>query len=161
MEARGRSSVSYFGTSAPFLLACKKAGLVPARVADLARLRSIGTTGAPLPATAFAGFTTSIKRDLLLGSVSGGTDVCTAFVLSCPLLPVRAGEIQCRGLGAKVEAWDDAGRPLFDRVGELVLTEPLPSMPLGFWNDPDGAKLQRQLLRACTRACGGTATGSS
>jgi acetoacetyl-CoA synthetase len=77
---------------------------------------------------------------MLLGSVSGGTDVCTAFVLSCPLLPVRSGEIQCRALGARVEAWDDAGRPVVGEVGELVLTEPLPSMPLGFWNDPERAR---------------------
>jgi len=127
--------ISYFGTSAPFLLACKKAGLVPKRVADLSALRGIGTTGAPLPSDGFKWVYEQVSSDVLLGSVSGGTDVCTAFVLSCPLLPVRSGEIQCRGLGAKVESWDDAGRPLVGQVGELVLTEPLPSMPLGFWND--------------------------
>jgi acetoacetyl-CoA synthetase len=128
--------ISYFGTSAPFLIACRKAGLVPKQVANLSALRSIGTTGAPLPSDGFKWVYQEIASDLLLGSVSGGTDVCTAFVLSCPLLPVRAGEIQCRGLGAKIEAWDDAGRPLTGQVGELVLTEPLPCMPLGFWNDP-------------------------
>jgi acetoacetyl-CoA synthetase len=132
-----REKISYFGTSAPFLLACKKAGLVPKDVAQLSSLRSIGTTGAPLPADGFAWVYQNVGADLLLGSVSGGTDVCTAFVLSCPLLPVRAGEIQCCGLGAKVEAWDDAGRALVGEVGELVLTEPLPSMPIGFWNDPE------------------------
>lgn len=132
--------ISYFGTSAPFLLACKKAGLVPKDVADLSALRSIGTTGAPLPSDGFKWVYEQVSPDILLGSVSGGTDVCTAFVLSCPLLPVRAGELQCRGLGAKVEAWDDAGRALTGAVGELVLTEPLPSMPLGFWNDPERAR---------------------
>ena len=132
-----REQISYFGTSAPFLLACKKAGLVPKDVARLGALRSIGTTGAPLPSDGFQWVYENVAADVLLGSVSGGTDVCTAFVLSCPLLPVRAGEIQCRGLGAKVEAWDDAGRALVGEVGELVLTEPLPSMPLGFWNDPE------------------------
>jgi acetoacetyl-CoA synthetase len=131
-----QEQISYFGTSAPFLLACKKAGLAPKQVADLSALRSIGTTGAPLPSDGFKWVYEQISKDVLLGSVSGGTDVCTAFLLSCPLLPVRSGEIQCRGLGAKVEAWDDAGRPLTGAVGELVVTEPLPSMPIGFWNDP-------------------------
>ena len=132
-----QEQVSYFGTSAPFLLACKKAGLVPKNVAKLGALRSIGTTGAPLPSDGFKWVYESVSNDVLLGSVSGGTDVCTAFVLSCPLLPVKAGQIQCLGLGAKLESWDDAGRPLVGEVGELVLTEPLPSMPIGFWNDPE------------------------
>jgi acetoacetyl-CoA synthetase len=133
--------ITYFGTSAPFLLTCKKAGVVP-KDCDLARLRAIGTTGAPLPPDGFRWVYDNVSSDLLLGSVSGGTDVCTAFVLSCPLMPVRAGEIQCRGLGAKVEAWDEAGRALVGEVGELVLTEPLPSMPIGFWNDPDRARFR-------------------
>jgi acetoacetyl-CoA synthetase len=129
--------ITYFGTSAPYLLACKKAGLIPKNVADLSSVRAIGTTGAPLPADGFQWVYEQVSSDLLLGSVSGGTDVCTAFVLSCPLLPVRSGEIQCSGLGAKVEAWDEAGRAVAGEVGELVLTEPLPSMPTGFWNDPE------------------------
>ncbi|RYZ05704.1 MAG: acetoacetate--CoA ligase [Myxococcales bacterium] len=129
--------ITYFGTSAPYLLACKKASLVPKKVADLSALRSIGTTGAPLPSDGFAWVYDNVSSDVLLGSVSGGSDVCTAFVLSCPLLPVRSGEIQCRGLGAKIEAWNDAAEPLVDEVGELVLTAPLPSMPIGFWNDPE------------------------
>jgi acetoacetyl-CoA synthetase len=132
-----QTGMTYFGTSAPYVLACQKAGVEPAREARLDRLRAIGSTGAPLPPEGFAWVYDHVKRDLLLGSVSGGTDACTAFVLSCPLLPVRAGEIQCRGLGAKVEAFDPEGRPLVDEVGELVITEPLPSMPVGFWNDPD------------------------
>ena len=132
--------INYFGCSAPYLLACRKAGIEPAERHSLDAMRSLGTTGAPLPADGFAWVYGSIKRELLLGSVSGGTDVCTAFVLSCPLLPVHAGEIQCAGLGAKVESFDDQGRPLSNAVGELVLTEPLPSMPIRFWNDPGDAR---------------------
>jgi acetoacetyl-CoA synthetase len=134
--------ITYFGTSAPFLLACKKAKLLPGKKHDLAALRGLGTTGAPLPADGFAWVYAAIKSDLLLASVSGGTDVCTAFVLSCPWLPVRAGEIQCRGLGAKIEAFDAHGRSVTGEVGELVLTEPLPSMPVGFWGDTDGSRFR-------------------
>jgi acetoacetyl-CoA synthetase len=130
------TEMTYFGTSAPYLLACAKAGLDPGRTFNLAALRGLGSTGAPLPPEGFQWVYQHVKEDLLLGSISGGTDVCTAFALSCPLLPVRAGEIQCRGLGAKVEAFDERGRAVIDQVGELVLTEPLPSMPLCFWNDP-------------------------
>jgi acetoacetyl-CoA synthetase len=117
-----------------------KAGLEPGKSFDLSRLRSIGSTGAPLTPEGFAWVYEHVSRSLLLGSASGGTDIATAFVLSCPLLPVRAGEIQCRGLGAKVEAWDERGRPVVDEVGELVVTEPMPSMPVGFWNDPGGSR---------------------
>ncbi|HYM91635.1 MAG TPA: acetoacetate--CoA ligase, partial [bacterium] len=131
------TGMTYFGASAPYITACQRAGTDPAREASLTKLRGLGSTGAPLPPEGFRWVYEHVKRDLLLGSVSGGTDVCTAFLLSCPLLPVHAGEIQCRGLGAKVEAFDPQGRPVIDQVGELVLTEPLPSMPLHFWNDPD------------------------
>ncbi len=134
--------VTYFGASAPFLLACKKAELTPGQEHDFEHLRAVGTTGAPLPADGFGWVYAAVKRDLLLASVSGGTDVCTAFVLSCPWLPVHAGEIQCRGLGAKVEAFDAAGESVIDEVGELVLTEPLPSMPVGFWGDADGSRFR-------------------
>jgi acetoacetyl-CoA synthetase len=134
------TGMTYFGTSAPFLLSCMKAGLEPGKTFDLSRLRSVGSTGAPLTPEGFAWVYEHVSPSLLLGSASGGTDVATAFVLSCPLLPVRAGEIQCRGLGAKVEAWDEHGRPVIDEVGELVITEPMPSMPVGFWNDPGGAR---------------------
>jgi len=132
---------TYFGTSAPFLMSCRKAGLSPGAAHDLSALRGIGSTGAPLPPEGFAWVYENVGRDLLLGSVSGGTDVCTGFVVSCPLLPVFAGEIQCRGLGAKVESFDPDGHPLVGEVGELVLSEPLPSMPLLFWNDPEGRRL--------------------
>jgi acetoacetyl-CoA synthetase len=133
--------VTYFGTSAPYLIACKKARLRPAQKFDLGRLKTVGTTGAPLPADGFAWVYAEVGRDLLLASISGGTDVCTAFVLSCPVLPVHAGEIQCRGLGAKVEAFDAEGKAVTGEVGELVLTEPLPSMPVAFWGDSDGSRL--------------------
>src|SRR5690348_10136652 len=134
------TGMTYFGTSAPFLLSCMKAGLEPGKTFDLSRLRGVGSTGAPLTPEGFAWVYEHVSPSLLLGSASGGTDVATAFVLSCPLLPVRAGEIQCRGLGAKVEAWDEHGRPVIDEVGELVITEPMPSMPVAFWNDPGGAR---------------------
>ena len=132
--------VSYFGVSAPYLLACQKAGIDPGKQHDLSRIRSLGTPGAPLPADGFGWVYRHVSADLLLGSVSGGTDVCTAFLLSCPLLPVRAGEIQCRGLGAKIEAFDDAGRSVVGEVGELVLTAPFPAMPIYFWGDEGGTR---------------------
>ena len=132
--------VTYFGASAPFLHACMRAGLEPGRDFDLSRLSGVGSTGAPLLPEAFAWVYDHVGRDLVLGSVSGGTDLCTAFVGSCPLVPVYAGEISCRCLGAKVESLDPEGRPLIGKLGELVLTEPMPSMPVGFWNDPDGSR---------------------
>jgi acetoacetyl-CoA synthetase len=134
------SRMTYFGTSAAYVLACSKAGIEPGRSADLSALRSIGSTGSPLPPEGFAWLYQHVSDDILVGSVSGGTDMCTAFVESCPWLPVYAGEIQCRGLGAKVEAFDQQGRSVLEQVGELVITEPLPSMPLRFWNDPDGSR---------------------
>ncbi|MGI8328846.1 acetoacetate--CoA ligase [Actinomadura scrupuli] len=133
------TGTTYFGTGAPYLMASRKQGLRPGRDLDLSRLRGIGSTGSPLPPEGFDWVYDAVARaggaDLLLGSLSGGTDVCTGFVGPCVLLPVRAGVIQCRGLGAKVEAYDPSGRPVIDEVGELVLTEPMPSMPLYFWND--------------------------
>jgi len=132
--------VTYFGASAPFLMACKGAGLVPRERFDLSALRAVGSTGAPLPAPGFDWVYRAVKADLLLGSVSGGTDLCTAFVGSCPLLPVHAGELQCRCLGANVLAFDEAGRPVTGKVGELVIASPMPCMPVGFWNDPGGVR---------------------
>lgn len=134
------TGVTYFGTSAPFIQSCMKSGIVPAKVADLRGIRGLGSTGAPLTADGFRWVYRAVSDTLLLGSVSGGTDVCTAFVGSCPILPVYVEEIQCRCLGAKVEAFDDAGHPVINEVGELVVTEPLPSMPLYFWNDKDGRR---------------------
>jgi acetoacetyl-CoA synthetase len=134
------TGVTYFGTGAPYLLACAKAGLAPGREHDLSRLRGVGSTGSPLPPEGFRWVYRDVGSDLLLGSYSGGTDVCTGFVGPCPLLPVRTGVIAGSCLGARVEAYDAAGRPVIGAVGELVLTAPMPSMPVGFWNDPDGAR---------------------
>jgi acetoacetyl-CoA synthetase len=142
------TEMTYFGTSAPFLHACMKAGVEPAAIADLRRLRSIGSTGAPLSPEGFDWTYRSVAPDVWLGSISGGTDLCTAFVGSCPLLPVHAGELQCRCLGASVEAFDVDGRPLVGEVGELVLTAPMPSMPVRFWNDPDGERYRASYFSA-------------
>src|SRR5580658_7132205 len=132
--------VSYLGVGAPYLVACMKAGLHPGEDADLAALRAIGSTGSPLPPEAFGWVYQQVKQDLQLGSFSGGTDLCTGFVGPNPLLPVRAGVIAGRCLGAKVEAYDDDGKPVIGQVGELVITEPMPSMPVGFWHDPGGTR---------------------
>jgi acetoacetyl-CoA synthetase len=132
--------VTYLGVGAPYLVACMKAGLRPGDEADLSALRAIGSTGSPLPPEAFGWVYDRVKKDLLLGSFSGGTDLCTGFVGPCPLLPVRAGIISGRCLGASVEAYDDDGRPVIGQVGELVITQPMPSMPVGFWNDPGGVR---------------------
>jgi acetoacetyl-CoA synthetase len=140
-----QTGVTYFGTGAPYLLACMKAGLRPAADHDLSRLRGIGSTGSPLPPEGFRWVYDAVvpkggpggrMRDVILGSYSGGTDLCTGFLGPCPLLPVRAGVISGRCLGAAVEAYDAAGRPVTGEVGELVITRPMPSMPVGFWNDP-------------------------
>ncbi len=135
-----RTRMTAFGTSAPFIQACAKAGVHPGAELDLSALRSLGSTGAPLPPEGFGWVYDEVKGDLLLASVSGGTDVCAPFVGAVELLPVRAGEIPCRMLGCKVEAYDEQGRPVIGQVGELVITAPLPSMPVGFWNDPGGAR---------------------
>jgi acetoacetyl-CoA synthetase len=131
------AGVTYFGTSAAFIQACMKADVSPGRDNDLSRVRAIGSTGAPLAPQGFTWIVDKLGRSLPVGSVSGGTDVCTAFLQSCPLLPVRAGELQCAALGAKIEAYSSKGEPVVDEVGELVITRPLPSMPVNLWNDPD------------------------
>jgi acetoacetyl-CoA synthetase len=132
--------VTYFGTSAPFIHACMKAGVTPTANVDLGRLRAIGSTGAPLSPQGFTWIIEALGRSLPVQSVSGGTDLCAAFVQSCPLLPVRAGELQCAALGAKVEAFDRYGKPVVGEVGELVITRPMPSMPIYLWSDPDFAR---------------------
>jgi acetoacetyl-CoA synthetase len=132
------TGVTYFGVGAPYILASMKADLDPGKQYDLSRISGVGSTGSPLPPEGFAWLYEHIGKDLLAGSFSGGTDVATGFVGPCPLLPLRAGVIQCRGLGAKVEAYGDTGEPVVGEVGELVLTEPMPSMPISFWNDDDG-----------------------
>ncbi len=141
-ELADRLEVTYFGTSAPYLMACRKEGVDPIRTFAFSRLRGIGSTGAPLPPEGFTWVYERVKRDVALGSISGGTDVCSAFVLSHPHLPVKAGQLQCLGLGAKIEAWNEEGESVFGELGELVLTAPFPSMPLFLWNDPDGSRLR-------------------
>jgi acetoacetyl-CoA synthetase len=134
------TGVQVFGVSAPFLMACRKAGVVPP--ADHV-IRSVGSTGAPLPPDGFRWIHDAVGEDVQPASVSGGTDVCAAFVGAVKLLPVRAGEITCRLLGCAVEAFSEDGHPCPPGVqGELVVTEPMPSMPVGFWGDADGSKLR-------------------
>lgn len=140
-ELAEKARITHFGTSAPFLVSCLKAGLSPKAEYDLSELRGIGSTGSPLPPEAFDWVYRHLKADVWLSSMAGGTDVCTAWVGGNPLLPVYQGEIQCRCLGCAMESWDEAGHPvLAGEVGEMVVTKPMPSMPVFFWNDPDGAK---------------------
>jgi acetoacetyl-CoA synthetase len=131
--------INHFGTSAAYILSCMKAGIAPSSF-GLQHLRSIGVTGSPLPPEGFGWVYENVKPDLWLCSISGGTDVCTAFVGGNPLWPVYEGEIQCRTLGCAMESWDEAGNPLIDQVGEMVITQPMPCMPVKFWNDPDFSK---------------------
>ena len=143
-----RSQMTCFGTSAAFIAACMKAKLVPRAGRDLSRLRALGSTGSPLAPEAFRWVYEAVGEDIWLLSTSGGTDVCTAFVGGVPTLPVRAGELQAPALGAAVEAWDERGQPLTGAVGELVLTEPMPSMPVGFWGDTDGERYRESYFSA-------------
>jgi acetoacetyl-CoA synthetase len=135
--------INYFGTSASFLLACQKEGIEPRKEFGLESLRAIGSTGSPLPRSGFQWVYSHVKPTVWLGSVSGGTDVCTALILSNPWLPVFAGKLQCRALGAPIESWDENGAPVWNQMGELVVTGPMPSMPVGFWNDPDNARFRQ------------------
>lgn len=135
--------IDYFGTSASFLLACQKEGIEPRDEFGLESLRAIGSTGSPLPRDGFQWVYDHVKPSVWLGSASGGTDVCTAFLVSHPWLPVLAGKLQCRALGAPVESWDENGRPVWNQVGELVVTAPMPCMPVGFWNDPDRSRFRQ------------------
>jgi acetoacetyl-CoA synthetase len=136
------SGMTTFGTSASYLTNCMKMGVTPGKSFDLSKLVSIGSTGSPLPPEGFAWVYEEVKRDLWLASASGGTDVCSAFLTGCPILPVRAGELQCRVLGGKVQAFDEEGHPVVNEVGELVITTPMPSMPLYFWNDPGNTRYE-------------------
>ncbi len=134
------AGVTVVGTSAKFIVAIAKAGSQPARTHALGRLRAILSTGSPLAPASFDYVYENVKRDVNLASISGGTDLISSFALGNPLLPVWRGEIQCRGLGMKVEVFDDEGRPVRGEKGELVCTAPFPSMPVAFWNDPGDAK---------------------
>lgn len=135
-----RTGMTYLGTSAGYLSACEKAGLRPGEQHDLSGLRGVGSTGSPLPAAAFRWVYDAVSDDVLLGSLSGGTDVATGFIGSSPLLPVTAGELQRPMLGVAAAAWSPDGQPVTGELGELVITEPMPSMPLRFWNDADGER---------------------
>ncbi|MHB8666147.1 MAG: acetoacetate--CoA ligase [Burkholderiales bacterium] len=132
--------MTHFGTSAKFIDAVCKIALKPRETHDLSALRAILSTGSPLAPESFDYVYRDIKSDVCLSSISGGTDIISCFVLGNPVLPVYRGEIQCRGLGMKVEVYDEQGRPVSGKKGELVCTRPFPSMPVGFWNDPDGKK---------------------
>jgi acetoacetyl-CoA synthetase len=137
-----RAGITCMGVSAGLLAGSEKAGIEPSRDYDLNALRAIGSTGSPLAPETFRWVYEHVGSDIWLFSTSGGTDVCTAFVGGCPLLPVYEGELQCRVLGCAVEAWDEAGNSVTDEVGELVVTEPMPSMPLFLWGDDDGERLR-------------------
>lgn len=132
--------IHHFGTSAPFLVACMKEHIKPGEEFDLSKLRSIGSTGSPLPPEAFDWVYEAIHKNIWLCSMSGGTDVCTAFVGGVIEKPVRRGEIQARGLGCSLHAYDDNRNPVIDSLGEMVITKPMPSMPIYFWNDTDKKK---------------------
>jgi acetoacetyl-CoA synthetase len=137
-----RERITVFGTSAKYLALAEKQGLRPGSTHDLAALRTILSTGSPLAPSGFDYVYREIKRDLHLASISGGTDIISCFALGNPIAPVWPGELQTRGLGMAVEVFDEDGRPVRGRDGELVCTRAFPSMPVSFWNDPEGAKYQ-------------------
>lgn len=136
----GETKATFFGAGAAFFANCLKAEVKPRAIADLSHLRSVGSTGSPLSEDSYAWIYRELGNDVWLTSISGGTDFAGAFVGGCVLLPVYIGEMQCRCLGADIQAYDDAGKPLTDAVGELVCASPIPSMPLYLWNDKDGAR---------------------
>jgi acetoacetyl-CoA synthetase len=133
---------TFLGTSASYVQSCLKAELDPGRDVDLSALRSLGSTGSPLSPEGFDWLAATLGKQVQIASTSGGTDLCTAFVGASPEVPVWRGEISCRSLGAAVSAFDPAGHPVTNEVGELVVTEPMPSMPVAFWADPDGTRLR-------------------
>ena len=139
-DLAARAEVTMFGTSASYIAACMKAKITPGEGRDLSRLQAVGSTGSPLSPEGFDWIYEQLGADTWLFSTSGGTDLCTAFVGGTPLLPVYRGELQARALGAAVESWDGDGNSVIDEVGELVVTEPMPSMPVYFWGDPDGSR---------------------
>ncbi len=141
-ELAERTGMTTFGTSAAFISSCMKAGIEPRAGRDLGALAAVGSTGSPLSEEGFRWIYDQLGRETWLFSTSGGTDMCTAFVGGVPTLPVHLGELQARALGAAIESWDPDGRPLIDEVGELVITEPMPSMPIYLWGDEDGSRLR-------------------
>ena len=136
-----RHRVSLFGMSAPYVAACEKAGLTPSTELDLTAIGAIGSTGSPLAASGFRWIHDQVGGGIQIASFSGGTDICTGIVGGAPTVPVWMGEISCRALGAKVESFSPTGESLIDEVGELVITAPMPSMPVFFWGDDDGKRL--------------------
>lgn len=134
------SGMTFFGTSAAYIGSQMKGGIEPRASFRLDKLKGLGSTGSPLSIDGFQWVYEHVKPDIWLASVSGGTDVCSGFVAGCPILPVRAGEIQCRCLGCAVYAFDESGKPIENEVGELVITEPMPSMPIYFWNDSNNQR---------------------
>ncbi|MEV4311268.1 acetoacetate--CoA ligase [Actinocrispum sp. NPDC049592] len=134
--------ITYFGTSAPYIQSCLKKGITPAAQYDLSALRALGSTGAPLTPEGFRWIAEEVGPSVQICSISGGTDLCTAFVGAAPDVPVWLGELSCRALGAAVAAYDPDGKEVIETVGELVVTQPMPSMPVYFWNDPDGSRLR-------------------
>jgi len=139
-EFAQETGMTFFGAGAAYFTACMKAGLEPTSIADLSRLRSVGSTGSPLPAEAYEWIQQQVGHNVLIAARSGGTDVAASFVGACPIKPLFAGEMQCRELGIAACALDADGNELQNEVGELVITEPMPSMPLYLWNDPDGRR---------------------
>ncbi|MFJ2216416.1 acetoacetate--CoA ligase [Streptomyces sp. NPDC101062] len=135
-----RTGATLFGTSAAYVMACRKAGVHPGRDHDLSRIGCVATTGSPLPPDGFRWLHDEVAEDLWIASVSGGTDVCSCFAGAVPTLPVHVGELQAPCLGTDLQAWDAQGRPVIGEVGELIVTQPMPSMPVRFWNDPDGSR---------------------
>jgi acetoacetyl-CoA synthetase len=135
-----KSEMNILGTSAAFITACMNAQMEPGNNHDLGKLKAMGSTGSPLSPEGFRWVYEKVKSDILLGSTSGGPDPSTGFLGACPLLPVRAGELQCRCLGVNAQAYDDNGNALIDEVGELVIADPMPSMPLYLWNDPENKR---------------------
>ncbi|GAA3631020.1 acetoacetate--CoA ligase [Streptomyces chitinivorans] len=135
-----RTGATFYGTSAAYVMACRKADVHPGRDLDLSRVRCVATTGSPLPPDGFRWIHDEVAQDMWIASVSGGTDVCSCFAGAVPTLPVHIGELQAPGLGTDLQSWDPHGRPLVDEVGELVVTRPMPSMPIRFWNDPGGSR---------------------
>ncbi len=140
--------VTFMGASAPYVSSCMKARVEPSGTHRLSKLNGVGSTGAPLSPQAFEWLYRSVKEDLWVASVSGGTDVCTCFVGGCPTLPVYSGEIQCRWLGADVKAFDEEGRSVVGETGELVVASPMPSMPLFLWGDAEGRRYKESYFES-------------
>ncbi|GDY40526.1 hypothetical protein SANT12839_014080 [Streptomyces antimycoticus] len=135
-----RTGTTLYGTSAAYVMACRKADVHPGRDFDLSRIACVATTGSPLPPDGFRWIHDEVAEDMWIASVSGGTDVCSCFAGAVPTLPVYIGELQAPGLGTDLQAWDPQGEPVVDEVGELIVARPMPSMPVRFWNDPDGSR---------------------